>query len=393
MRILVATDQWFPDYVAGPARLAAESAKRLAHRGHDLVVLAPRHPNTPRVSVDEGVEVHRVLARNALPQTVTDVLGAGRYSRRLRSAAFDVALAHQPTVAAGVTAARPDLPTALLYHASALRELRFLRQSLVGPRRLASYPLAAVLALVERAAMGRCSSVLVLSDYSRSLVVADHPRGARKTERIDAGIETASFDPGEGRLEAREQLSVPENETLLVTARRLEPRTGVDRLVRAVRELADARLVVIGAGPLMAELRTLATDLGVDPRVRFLGRVSDEALRQWMRAADLFVLPTVAYEGFGMVTAEALACGTPVIGTPVGATPELLEPLDHRLVAESPEPEALAAAIMSVLPLANQAFRGKCRDYASGRFDWDHAIVGWESALTRAAESRQTSAP
>ena len=84
--------------------------------------------------------------------------------------------------------------------------------------------------------------------------------------------------------------------------------------------------------------------MGLEGRVELVGHVSDSELALWHRAADVFVLPTVAYVGFGLVTAEALASGTPVVGTRVGATPELLEPLDPRLLAHGTDPEDLAEA-------------------------------------------------
>ena len=129
----------------------------------------------------------------------------------------------------------------------------------------------------------------------------------------------------------------------------------------------------------------LSGELGLDDRARFVGRVEESELRDWYRAADLVVLPTVAYEGFGMVTAEALATGTPVVGTPVGATPELLEPLDPRLVAVGSDPTALADAIRQALSFADDRFRERCRAYAVARFDWDSVIVEWEDALSDAA--------
>jgi glycosyltransferase involved in cell wall biosynthesis len=126
--------------------------------------------------------------------------------------------------------------------------------------------------------------------------------------------------------------------------------------------------------------------------VSFPGRVSENDLRDWYRAADVFVLPTIAYEGFGMVTVEALASGTPVVGTPVGATPELLEPLEPRLVAGGDDPPSLAAAIGDALGLADADFRSRCRDYAVRRFDWDGVMVGWEETLFNAVAGLPVSA-
>jgi glycosyltransferase involved in cell wall biosynthesis len=85
-----------------------------------------------------------------------------------------------------------------------------------------------------------------------------------------------------------------------------------------------------------------------------------------------------------MVTAEALATGTPVVGTPVGATPELLLPLEPRLVARGTDASALADAISGALDLADETFRRRCREYACARFSLDRAVVEWERALTDA---------
>ena len=103
-------------------------------------------------------------------------------------------------------------------------------------------------------------------------------------------------------------------------------------------------------------------------------------------AADLFVLPTLAYEGFGMATLEALACGTPVVGTPVGATPEILGPLDPRLLARGVEPDALRSAVAEALRRARDPLlRSRCRVYARAGYGWDTVVHGWAEALERVA--------
>jgi glycosyltransferase involved in cell wall biosynthesis len=113
--------------------------------------------------------------------------------------------------------------------------------------------------------------------------------------------------------------------------------------------------------------------------------VPDGELRDWYRAADAFVLPTVAYEGFGIATAEALASGTPVVGTPVGATPELLTPLEPAMVSAGTTPEQLRAAIGRVLAMTGPELRERCRRYAVENLAWSSTVVRWETALAEAA--------
>jgi rhamnosyl/mannosyltransferase len=94
---------------------------------------------------------------------------------------------------------------------------------------------------------------------------------------------------------------------------------GVEYLIRAMDKLQGLKLLVAGRGPEEERLRQTAKALGLDPGVEFLGRVPDDLLRTLYHACECFVLPSVhRCEAFGVVLAEAMACGTPVISTELG---------------------------------------------------------------------------
>jgi glycosyltransferase involved in cell wall biosynthesis len=393
VRILVATAQWFPDFKGGAGRVAAETSARLADRGHEIVVVAPHVEHRPKVAKDGRLTVLRALPRGRLPETITDVAVVGRLGRRLRSQPFDALLAHQVTLAVGLEAAGLTAPLLLVYHASARRELRFLRSTLpVSRRRLATYALEPLLAVFERVAVRRAARILLLSEYSRRLLESDHPAAATAAFRVSGGVDVTRFTPTDGQQAARRRLGIDSRTPLLLTVRRLEPRMGIEQLLYAIAELAtgeDLALAIVGRGSLDAKLRELGARLGLSRSVRFVGGVEDAELLDWYRAADLFVLPTVAYEGFGLATAEALASGTPVVGTPVGATPELLQGLDTRLVARGTDAKDLAAAISDALSFVDCDFRARCREHACENFAWERTIVAWEEAIASlAAEPR-----
>jgi glycosyltransferase involved in cell wall biosynthesis len=388
VRILVAIDQWFPDRQAGSARLAAASAAGLAARGHDVTVLAPRNGSVGE-SKEAGVVVRRVLARNALPQTLTDPVETWRHARELPDEGFDVLLAHESTTAFGLKGRAKRTPLVLMFHASAAREQRFLRSQLrPGLRKLSTYALAPPLGLLERQAVAAADRILVLSDFSRALLLDDHGLDSGRISTVPGLVDTERFTPGDGKAAARSRLGLDVDGPVLLTVRRLEPRMGIDRLLRALPLLgrADATLVVVGSGSLAGDLPRLAAELGVAERVLFVGPVSDDArLADWYRAADLFVLPTTAYEGFGMATVESLASGTPVVGTAIGATPELLAPLDPRLVAPTADPGALASTIADALDFATtEDFAARCRAQTEERFGLTNALAAWEDALEEA---------
>jgi glycosyltransferase involved in cell wall biosynthesis len=375
LRILVATDQWHPDAPGGSARLAADSARMLAGLGHRVTVLAPESRGQPRDEETGGVTVVRALRRGPVPQTLADPATTARAAARLGPA--DVLLAHHVTAAVGLGAAHPRTPLVLAFHGSAVVEQEFERESRGGVRpRL----LAPALAAWERLAVGRAARIAAYSEFARSLLAARHPAAAARCAVVPPVVDTGRFAPEPG---ARARLGL-EDRPLVVAGRRLEPRTGVGLLLDAAALLPGIRVVVLGAGSLLGPLREQAARRPGD-RARLLGHVSEDELRDWYRAADLAVTPSLALEGFGLATVEALACGTPAAGTPVGATPELLAPLDRRLVAAAAEPRALADAIAVGLSL-DEGAGSRARALAVDRFSPARAGPAWEAVLRQALE-------
>jgi glycosyltransferase involved in cell wall biosynthesis len=166
---------------------------------------------------------------------------------------------------------------------------------------------------------------------------------------------------------------------------------GIDHLLHAVRDVTrngrEVELIIGGEGPLKTELESSAKRLGLKTTVRFEGYIPDERLPTYYQAADFFLLPTKALEGFGLVVVEALACGTPVLGTPVGAIPEILGELQPDLLFEGTRPEPIASGILKHLeraqadPQGYEALRRRCREYATARFGWDRIVERLEKEL------------
>jgi glycosyltransferase involved in cell wall biosynthesis len=386
MRILVATDQWSPDVVGGSARVAADSAHALADRGHEVVVLAPARHGLPEVEPGSGLEIRRVLRQGRIPRTVADPVRARHHARLLRDRPFDVLLAHQATNAVGLGAAGLEVPLAFVFHASAVLEMQYLRRRSTGASRAVAFALEPALVALERAAIRSARSVLVLSRFSERIVTGRHPQAAKRLRVVGGGVDRTFFERRPDADETRSRLGIPPG-ALLLTARRLEPRMGVDILIDAVARIRDDQVVlaVAGSGSMQRALERKVVELGLADRVRLLGQVPEATLRNLYAAADLFVLPTVAHEGFGMATVEALAAGTPVLGTAVGATPEILGDLGPEFLVGRADPDALAEAIRKLLPALGPELRARARRLASDHYRWDAAIVAWETALAGAA--------
>ena len=240
--------------------------------------------------------------------------------------------------------------------------------------------------LVEGACLRRASRIRVLSHFSAEQLWQLYRVPADRIVKVPGGMDAERFRPAADRLAVRKALGLPGERPVLLTVRNLEARMGLDTLIRAmagvVRHRPDALLLVGGTGSLRAPLEALAASLGLTASVRFLGYVPEAELPRHYQAADLFVLPTRELEGFGLVTLESLACGTPAIGTPVGGTPELLAPIDQALLADAPSAEALARALLAFFARADHdALAARCRAHTEA-YAWDRIAERLETELT-----------
>jgi glycosyltransferase involved in cell wall biosynthesis len=141
----------------------------------------------------------------------------------------------------------------------------------------------------------------------------------------------------------------------------LIPRKGIHHLINAFARIAkdflQARLIIVGHEEdkaYAAELRELVKRLDLDGRVQFLGAMPQAELAARMRAACVCVLPSVS-EGLGRVVVEAMATGTPVIGSDVGGIPEMVEDGARGFLVPPGDEKVLAAKIRWVLEYPDQA--------------------------------------
>jgi glycosyltransferase involved in cell wall biosynthesis len=161
----------------------------------------------------------------------------------------------------------------------------------------------------------------------------------------------------------------------VTTLRNLVPRTGVDLMIQAaaiVKSLGrDMQFVIMGDGALRASMEKMAQDLGVEDCVRFTGYLPEEDVQKRLLAADIFMLPTRGLEGFGLVTLEANAWGTPVLATPISANKELVPTIIHNQLASNASPLALAEKLiwMADTPLSAKQ-RERTKDDAFRQYNW-----------------------
>jgi len=341
----------------GEPAYVQEVNRGLARRGHRITVLLPHAAGAPRRETDGDLEIRRF--RYFLPEGLQRLCYNGGILPNLRRS----------------WTARANLPIFLAAQAAAVaREVRRLDPDLLHCHWLISSGLMGALAgggrnrplvvsahgsdvylrnlafqTANRLVLERADLCTVNSRGTRARVLAIHP-GAR-TEVVPMGLHPERYGPHLASEEKRRRMGGGTPQLLFVG--RFSRHKGLDHLleamVRILRELPEARLALIGFGPEEAALLDHAARAGVAHALTVVGRIPHTEIPAWLASADLLVLPSVQVEGLGVVLLEALASGTPVVGSDLGGIPDIVADGETGLLSRPGDPEHLATVCLRLL--------------------------------------------
>lgn len=190
------------------------------------------------------------------------------------------------------------------------------------------------------------------------------------------GVDLEIFKPVDPQ-QARSALVV--HGPVLASVGSLIERKGHDLVIRALEHLPKVTLLIAGQGPEKAALARLAAAIGVENRVRFLGGIPHERLREIYSAADALVLAS-SREGWPNVLLESMACGTPVIASNVWGAPEIIKAPEAGVLLHNRTASAIASAARALL--AALPPRQATRAYAQ-RFSWQETTEGQIDLFSR----------
>lgn len=220
-------------------------------------------------------------------------------------------------------------------------------------------------------------------DYKDFVEHYDAP--AENIVTIPCGVDLQNFYPVD-KMVARMVLGWDQNEKIILQLGRMVKRKGIANVVEALAVLSEksdkaVRLVIVGGEsdepdpaitPEIGRLQNLAESLGVADKVAFVGRKNREQLKFYYSAADIFV-STPWYEPFGMTPLEAMACGTPVIGSKVGGIKYSVADSETGFLVPPKDSDALADKLHTLI--SNTSLSRELRENAIARveseFTWD----------------------
>jgi glycosyltransferase involved in cell wall biosynthesis len=365
MKIMIITPYFYPR-IGGLENYALNTAKGLQKLGHEVFVVTSNHEgNVISEDTIQGMKIIRLPRLFKISNTPINPIWYFQLKKIIKKENPEIINAHTPVpfiadIAERVSGKRIFV---LTYHNDLVKESAF----------------ANLLAhtynfIFTRKTLRRCDAIIATSKYyvDISPYLAKHKK---KIKIVPPGIDTKRFNTNvdSGWLNK----NYPNKIIILYVGsmQKTHMHKGVDILIKAVadakKKIPNIYLIAVGSGDAIPVYKKIAHQMGISEMVSFPGFIDDESLPKYYAGANMLVLPTTTNaEGFGMVLAEAMACGVPVIGTEVGGVPYLLTDKATALLIPPNNVASLSKAIVK----NSLGFRGlqkkEVADSVSDDFDW-----------------------
>lgn len=220
---------------------------------------------------------------------------------------------------------------------------------------------------IEKMTMRACDKIISTSDSEKKQMIRHYGASANKIQVIPAGVNLQRFKPVDKNY-SRRKIGYSTKDKIILFVGRIEKRKGIDTLIEALPKTAkklgqaeakNIKLIIVGGNPLkrkmikeeikeFSRLEKIVKKLSLEKIINFVGGKPQDELKYYYSAADIVCVPSY-YEPFGMVTIEAMACGTPVIGSRVGGIQTTIKNGKNGFLVPAKNPEALADKLIKVL--------------------------------------------
>lgn len=390
MKWLIIVGKYIPETLGGNVIYVERFIKSLIEAGHEVTLLSETNQkDSPKYEEINGLKIHRVYFkkgsigplwfhnRNLFIKKLTSLLETNN---------FDVVNTH---LACALTFKflrerknNYNFKLISTFHAVHTYEIifnfkKYITFQAFDLQEIIAFPIKVILMYIfEYFTLKSTDSVVVMSEYVKGTIKSFF--GNKFLDKVlvtGIGV-TQSEYPQISREEAREKLNLNKDETIFITVRRLAPRMGLFNLINAFSQVKDenSRLLIIGKGELYNRLDKLIKKLKLENKVKLLGFVDNENLNYYYCAADYFILPTEQLEGFGIVTIEALNYNLPVIGTPKGATPEILNKFDTNLLTKTHKSQDIAEKINYYIENKTNYDNINYKELVNAEYNWTSLI-------------------
>ena len=391
--------------MGGAERVLYEQSVGLAQRKHNIHILTRKLSNHDHYNeIIKGVKEWRYDYRHDNPAVFikTTWLNTKRLFENLyQKYRFDCINFHQPFSTLGVNHSKISAGVPKIYTCHSLSFEEFISRNTKRAdilNKILNYFQIIVRKKIEKIGLNKSDKIVTLSKFTKIKLIDIYGIPEAKIHVIPGGIDLERFHPDYDKTEIRAKLNIPENRIVLFTVRNLVQRMGLENLIKAFfytlkTESADIHLVIGGNGPLKNELVALVRSLRIEQKVYFTGFIPEDQLPMYYQMADIFVLPSKELEGFGLVTLEAMACGLPVIGTPVGGTKEILENFDSSFLFHGTDSNSIAELILKNYRLIKhnpqrwKEISKRCRSFVELNYSWEKNLDTLEELFKKTLQN------
>lgn len=353
--------QYFLPYKGGQENRIWQIGKRLSSYGYSINVITSRLPNTSLFEIIDGIKVFR--SRTLFKIYNTPIFPISEVFRRVKTDIIEVHIPNLYTVEKGCYLSKKyNLPLVITFHHEP-KGYNNLTKIISRVWKLIFYDntlnYATKIITPTKRYIHECKYLWKVKD---------------KVVVIPNGVDLELFRPL-NKTKCKNVLHIDENELNILYVGKLEEYKGISYLIRAIGEISNKnkniRLTIVGKGKKRI-FQELCRKLGV--KAIFLEDIPEKELPIIYSSADVFVLPTVTTEGFGIVILEAMACGVPVVATNVGGIPEIVEDGENGLLVPPKSSTALSNAIIYLLENDEVRNKMKRRGLKKVReYSWDIA--------------------
>ena len=343
MKIAVFTDTFTPQ-VNGVVNAVRNFNRMLSARGHEVKVFT--EGKSPGALTMDGAEVYKYRAFTFLPypefEYSVDVIGPVRDASRFKP---DVVHAHSPFVmgyCAWRVARKLKRPLIGTFHTPVDEYVVYIAKRSKISRRL----LKRIAMAYQDWFYSRCDVIIVPAKSAAKYL---HVKNKR-IEVVSNGLDLSRYSIA-GRKEFRDKYGLG-SAPVIMHGGRLSFEKRPDGVIKAMpfvlKEVPDAKLVIVGKGPAKKSLEALVEKMGLQKSVIFTGYVSDEEFPKAYAAADVLALNSPV-ETQSLIVLEAFATGVPVVGANAGAIPDAVIPGENGFLFETDDSEAMAQYLVRIL--------------------------------------------
>lgn len=329
MKIAILTAGFPPMWIGGTEIATYNMAKYLSRTGHEIHVITSLDKGLPREYVDNKFYVHRVrVMRYPILTNMTFAL-----SSLIKIYEINPDILHCQSIFSGIAGFSIKKVLKIPY-------IIYGRGSDVNSNWILKNR-------VSRITLGNADSIVALSSDMKEKLAKI---GGKNICIIPNGIDLENYG-NQCRNEMRNKMKIRPADKIIIYVGRLHQIKGIEYLIKALEILKvqsfDFKLLVVGYGDRKSELEKMASNLGLEDEIIFVGKVPNSDVPKYLSAADIFVLPSLS-EGFPTVILEAMASGLPIIATNVGAATDIIENGKNGFLVEPKDSKEIAHKILSI---------------------------------------------